>query len=93
MMPSWPGGPWLARESTNIPPGPVPGIWGCATSTSSGGLLGGSGALRRRGPPRTPEHRSRDGVDFNPEHVLDVTDLAGNPINQWYIVTWTVVTA
>lgn len=85
------GGPWLARYTTNIAPGPQPGTWACATSTKQPVDCWAGPVRYATWTPTIPLTPGQEyGVDFNPEHVLDVTDLAGNPINQWYIVTWTV---
>jgi hypothetical protein len=89
--PVLPGGPWLARTTTNEPPGPQPGTWACRTSAGAT-VDCNTGPLRAATwTPTVPLVPGQEyGVDFNPEHLLDVTDLAGNPIDQPYIVVWQV---
>ena len=88
--PVLPGGPWLGRASTNLPPAPLPGTWACATNAKQPVDCWAGPVRLATWTPATPLAPGEYGVDFNPEHNLDVSDLAGNPIDQWYIVTWTV---
>jgi len=80
------------------PPPSVPGTWSCVT-------VAGAPVDCVAGPLRsatwTPAgllQAGQDyGVDFNPEHVLEILDLAGNPIDPYlryedeYAPTWHVV--
>ena len=79
------------------PPPAVPGRWTCAASS-------GQAVDCARGPLRTATWRPDEplrpgqsyGADFNPEGVLTVMDLAGNPVDPGFrhedefAPTWTV---
>ena len=82
---------------TGAPPPAQAGTWTCAAS--SGAVVDcATGAVRTATwTPSQPLTQGQTyGVDFNPEHVLDVRDLAGNPLDPWlrfedeYAPTWTV---
>jgi hypothetical protein len=72
------------KSSPGDPPPAVAGSWSCRTAA-------GASVDCVAGPLRhatwTPAQPLAAGVtyqvDFNPEHVLDLTDTAGNPINRY----------
>jgi hypothetical protein len=60
---------------------PEPGTWTCLTA-SGAALDCATGAYRlARWVPATALQQGGYVVDINPDHNLDVTDLAGNPFN------------
>jgi hypothetical protein len=75
----------------------VPGGWACS-SASGAAVDCGSGPLRSAtwtpAAPLTPG--ASYGVDFNPEHILDVRDPSGNPLDpslrleDEYAPTWQI---
>ena len=82
---------------TGDPPPAEPGAWSCATAAGAPADCA-TGAVRRATwiPSQPLAAGETYGVDFNPEHVLDVLDLAGNPVDRYlryedeYAPTWTV---
>jgi hypothetical protein len=83
--------------STGVPPPAQPGAWAC-TSANGVPVDCATGSLRRATwtPHVALTVGQSYGVDFNPEHILDVLDLAGNPIDPLlrhedeFAPTWTV---
>jgi hypothetical protein len=77
------------RRSTNLPSPGAPGTWTCADS-SGASVDCFAGALRSA--TWTPTGPLQSGasyfLDFNPEHVRSLTDLAGNPLDDQGIWTW-----
>ena len=67
-----------------MPAADVPGSWSCKSAAgtrvdcSLGQVRHASWTPSQPLPP--PPAGERYGVFFNPEHVLDVTDMAGNPL-------------
>ena len=63
------------------PTQPIAGSWSCASSSASQ-VDCATGAVRRAS--WTPDQPLQSGifyvVQFNPNHILDVTDFAGNPL-------------
>jgi hypothetical protein len=58
---------------------PVPGTWACRTPAGAPTDCA-TGAYRDAAwTPAVPMAEGRYVLDLNPDHVLDVTDLAGNP--------------
>jgi hypothetical protein len=93
VRPTWPG----VAFGHGDPPPAVPGAWSCRSSAgTSVDCVSGQVRTATWTPdaPLTPGQSY--GVDFNPEHVLDVLDLAGNPIDltlrleDEYAPTWTI---
>ena len=91
-----PGEGW-DRFLPDDPPAAQPGNWSCLSST---GAVVDCGTGRVRTATWTPSQPLSPGqwygANFNPEHVLDVTDLAGNPVDLYamyeepYTVVWMV---
>jgi hypothetical protein len=71
-----------AAFGTGSPPEAVPGHWSCASSAGTP-VDCVSGPLRiATWSPLAPLTVDRSYLpDFNPEHVLDILDLAGNPLD------------
>jgi hypothetical protein len=78
VRPAYPGSAFGFAE----PPPSVPGTWSCV-SAAGAAIDCWSGPLRRATwTPAAPLAPGKSyGVDFNPEHILDVTDPAGNPLD------------
>lgn len=77
----------LYRGSTNEAPAGAPGTWSCATVAGAAtDCL--DGTLRTAvWTPAEPLVAGVDySLDFNPEHVLSLTDLSGNPLG---VGVWT----
>lgn len=74
----------LVRRTTYPTADPLPGTWSCTTS-SGGATDCATGPVRRAAfTAATPLGSGEYEIELNPEHVLDVTDLAGNPfLPQW----------
>lgn len=74
----------LVRPRTYPTADPLPGTWSCTAAT--GAATGcATGPVRRAAfTPTVPLGPGEYEIELNPEHVLDVTDLAGNPfLPQW----------
>ena len=67
---------------TGEPPTAEAGTWTCATSAGAPADCASDPVRSATWTPTQPLTTGQSyGVDFNPEHVLDVRDLAGNPID------------
>ena len=86
-----------AGFGTGDPPAAVAGNWACASSAGAPVDCAAGPVRAATWAPTEPLKPGQAyGVDFNPEHVLDVLDLSGNPISPTlryedeYFPTWSV---